>query len=758
MPFPSLALSAAIRVLRGELDLDAARPALGDVRLARIIALAPDVHAVVRAVAALCGGCPSLLDPAMIDDPALHDALVRLIGSREGTNALWTWAQIAPAGWGESHAAAILAAVRNGTCAYAAAAALIGPCDQAAALVITPGDIAFAIRRWGCRITHDPTWWIGRLSASAWRATHAALHRDVRDVARCLPWLPRDEEITRLLAPSSCAYVMQAFAAASDPARRTWADAIGAVVRAAPEDAIGDLARLAAATSRSDAWDAVLRLIATSPDAARHVVMATPWDVLPDDVQRVMVTHATQSAACAAIAHARGSAPPPPTTDECCAFFAALDPDVWATLDAPMRRAWCMALSERGGRNAWLAVRSLGPRPDLLALANVVDDEIVAAVRGHEHEESSLRDALFPLALRDLFLSDAYDVMAALPRVPRDPTAFVMIAGGVDARACPRRAATPADLAACVTVQRVASGASTIDDRCDALTEALRQRTWDDVHALMDALPDSVRMQVLPDRDALSGALSRPRRRAALCRALDDLAALPPESSLVARYALSSLAATDDPYERRLWGYEIARALHAHGRLFASLFDALDAPFRAAILPPPAGAALATALRRGTGVDPPSVVRLAHALHMQSWKEVVRALLMAPSEADACALIMALPRSLRAAWADVAADWASSLAAVEQRDAVRRLCCTVAASDPVALLALMALASDDPDDHAHGMHMLSRRIGTARVVLPLLRQDVRRDVCMCDALHLAIADMDIPVADVHGKQVRRLRR
>jgi len=53
MPDRSPAIAAAVRAIGGESDRDAVWFALGNGRLARVIAFAPGVHPFVRAVAAL---------------------------------------------------------------------------------------------------------------------------------------------------------------------------------------------------------------------------------------------------------------------------------------------------------------------------------------------------------------------------------------------------------------------------------------------------------------------------------------------------------------------------------------------------------------------------------------------------------------------------------------------------------------------------------------------------------------------------------
>ena len=179
MRSPSPAIAAAVRAIGGEADLDAVLPALDDRRLARVIACAPDADPVVRAVAALCGRLSDLLDPSIIADPALHAAMARLIGTRAGHEALRAWAEVAPAGWGRAHAAALIDAVRRWRCNSAAAAVLCA--DLPAAL-----DSERAIRK--------PDVW----------------YHDGDHLITALPTTPRDAGAFVAIA-SKCAEEMQRF-------------------------------------------------------------------------------------------------------------------------------------------------------------------------------------------------------------------------------------------------------------------------------------------------------------------------------------------------------------------------------------------------------------------------------------------------------------------------------------------------------------------------------------------------------------------
>ena len=109
----SPALTATLRALRGETDLRVIAPAFSNRRFARVLALAPTVHPVVRALGAPAGGLPDILTPAECASPALAAAIASLIGTDAGRCVLPTWAKVAPAGWGASHAADLIDSMRS---------------------------------------------------------------------------------------------------------------------------------------------------------------------------------------------------------------------------------------------------------------------------------------------------------------------------------------------------------------------------------------------------------------------------------------------------------------------------------------------------------------------------------------------------------------------------------------------------------------------------------------------------------------------
>ena len=117
----SPALAATLQALRGESDVHVAALTIGDPYFPRVLTLAPSVDPVIGALGALAGEVPALLTPSAIESPALSAAVASLIGTNTGERILPTWAKVAPAGWGASHADALIDAVHDNRCARWAA-------------------------------------------------------------------------------------------------------------------------------------------------------------------------------------------------------------------------------------------------------------------------------------------------------------------------------------------------------------------------------------------------------------------------------------------------------------------------------------------------------------------------------------------------------------------------------------------------------------------------------------------------------------
>ena len=722
MPDPSAALDAAVRAVRGESDRDTVMPALTDERLARVIACAPVTHPVVRAVAALCGGLTGLLDAPTVADPALHAALVRLIGTPEGRTALWWWARVAPAGWGAAHAAALTDAVQRRRCDPGVAAALIGPCDDAAVLLHTASEAAFAIRRWG-QTNHAaaPTAWAEALSPAERDRLITALRRDPFQVASCLPWLPSDVAHRMRLDENVIDAALDAFACASPTARTRHAARLRRLVVRALPAGLGALTRLACATQSREVWRRVQTLVLKFPVSAQSVVAAAPWDDLADDVRAAILERADRSPVCAAVAAARGrrdAATADITEWTAVAFFAALDPDVWDALDVATQRRWRHALS---GDVAHLAVRSLGLRPEFLARAPLNNLLAIAAQR-HARDATALCAALLPVALRACDPAAAHALIAALPPPP-DPGAFFIIAGGRDDPdlIAPARSAlrTPADLACAVALQRCGDIFVSFHDRSAAIRHALRGRSWDDLTPIMPLLDARVRAELMPDADALVARLAHPDRRDAFRQTLARLASLPPEVAIPTFVALNLWK----PWHTPGTAAALADALHAHGDVFLALTDALHDDLRDVGLPPQDDSSLARALRALAQEAPSTALDMARALHARRGFDAIQALLTAPPR-HAVAVWGALDDDVRRVIGATIATVAPDVTPLVERN-------------PMAGLALAALVWDDAVPTTSGSVAPERRAAILRALWTTLPPAAQRDL----GLHPAVADL-----------------
>jgi len=737
MPDRSPELDAAVRAVRGESDLDAVLPALADAGLARVIACAPETHHLVRAIAALCGGLPSLLDAPTRASPALHDVLRRVIGTPAGRFALSAWAEVTPAGWGRAHAVALIDAVHAGVCDPGAAAALIGPDDRTAFRLRRARDIAFAFRCWGQSDPAAPTAWANMIDGAERERLFARMRSDPSAFAFCLPWLPPDA-VRAADASVSVGDALDAFAAASPTARAQHAAILQRLVDCAHLMLLEEITRLACAMQTDEVWNRVQNLLQQSPVNARLVVAAAPWDDLPKNVRAAILDLADGSDVCAAIAAAcgrRDAAATNKTDETAVAFFAALDPRVWDALDADAQRQWRLHLPRR---KAHLAVRALGPRPEFLARATL-DDVLARAVRRHARNEDAWRAALLSVALRTVNLAAAHALIAAMPPPPDTGAFFVSASGHADPDVlAPARAAlrAPADLALAVALQRCARGHDRARPACAALQDALRGRTWDDLAPIMPLLTDDARAALPFETDALITRLAHPDRQDALRQALARLAALPPENAVPVLVALNQHAM------RRTDAADAAEALtdalHAHGGVFLALTDALaDDDLRAALLPLPEDAALADALRGLAHDDLPTVRRLAQALRDQFWRDALLALLHAPLH------------SARAVWQALSDDARRAIGAIVA--AAPTDADPPAVSDPIAALALAASQSERDDLRNAGRAALTAHSARIRAIWEHLPPEIQQMLGEMPAF----ADLSTPQ---EPRAIRRARR
>jgi hypothetical protein len=761
---PSPSLAATLRALHGEIDVHVVAPALDNPWFARFLALAPGVDPVVGALGALAGGLPDLLTPDECASPALSAAIASLIGTDTGDYVLELWADVAPAGWGVAHATALINAVERNRCARWAAAALIGPTNDAAALLHAPWGIAAAIRRWGQATPDHPTAWMDDLASAERDRLVNALRTVPDNAAACWPWLPdviAADIISRIDKPFLLS-ALAAYAAASPVARTGHADMLSDLMHCADQFHLDALTRLAVASRMDAAWTTVVQILHEHPDAARHVVAAAPWDDVPGEVQDAILSAADHSDVCAALAFARGerSDPPAMTPETARAFFAAVTPKVWTALPAGTKHAWRAEMVSSD--IAVLAVRSLGPDPAFLAGADL-DANVIAAVRRHAPNEASLRWTLLPVAVCDLSPDAVPAVVAALP-VPPDPPAFVQIAGcrrdlppalrdWITAHPTPHAYGTAATALHAVLQSITIPFAA----RCTALAEAFAGWSSEEATTLLAALPDTARAVLRPDPEVLADALTHPDRRDAFRQALDAIDSLPPAATRPALLALETMGTSLDDDRRQQAGAALAQALRNHGRIFADIVGALNDDARFAVLPRRDHPHDEAALFPLAVADPLVAHHLAHALWAGDMPAALDALMNAPFDALA-RIWRLLPEDLQQFVLGDRDALLREVAAPGHADALAQTLRGWNADDLLPLLALRMLIDDDEARRARGAALLARRPDVAAAILPLLREDLHMLLEHDPRIAVAGADLPPPSSPAPTPMLPRRRR
>ena len=519
------------------------------------------------------------------------------------------------------------------------------------------------------------------------------------------------------------------------------------------------MTRMAIVTGMESAWTAIAHFLRRTPDVARLVVTAAPWDDVPGNIQDAILSAADRDDVCAAIAFARGDRTDPPlaiTWEPTLAFFAAVTPTVWEALPVEEKRTW---LSHLDGENGHLAVRSLGLDPMFLACA-ALNDTLIATMRRRLHDDAAVQRMLLSIAVRESPLAAVPAVIAALPK-PSDPVAFVQIAGGISWMPPALRdwiAAHPSPhaLGAVTAVMRTAARfiCDTLDARCAALAAAFAGWSSEDATALLAALPDDVRTTLHPGANALADALATPDRQDAFRKTLNALAALPPAAALPAFHALTVLVQTTNPLVQQEAGEGLAQALRDHGRIFAVIVGMLRDDVRAAIVPPPDAPSVESAINDLTIINPLVAHHLAYALR----------------DADAAVALDALtasaPDTLTRIWGllteplqqSVLGDREALLHDVAVPDGADMLAQAlqnwVGEDNPLPWLALRMLLDADAERRTRGAALLAQRPDVAAALLPLLRNNVRAALESVPAI--AFASADLPFAQTNA--VVRVRR
>jgi hypothetical protein len=756
----SPALTATLRALRGIADLQVVASALCDREYARILALAPSAHPIVNALGALAGELTHILSADIRVSPALDAAVSALIGTDAGRHILPVWTNIAPAGWGASHAATLIDAVHHNRCEPWVAAALIGPCDVSAALLCETWDIARTVRVWGRSNPDDPTAWWTYLAETERKRLLDTLCAAPIAAAECLPWLPEDMVAVHIDTPF-LTYAFDSYAEASSVAHAHHAAILSELIQRAGRDHLATLTRLAIATGMEAAWDAVVRLLGTHPWYAANVVAAASWDDLRTDVQDIFFpSAANHNDVCAAIAFARGMHDQPLriTRDLAGAFFASVTPTVWHALPTEMQQMWIRRLAVR---DAHLAVRSLGLDPAFLARAEL-NDSLVTAVRRHLRDDAAVQRTLLPVAVRALLPAAISDVVAALP-TPPDPVAFVQIASGIQEMPLALRDwitahPTPHACRTAATALHAAlqSIATPVAARCTALAEAFTGWSSEEATALLAALPDTDRAVLRPDPEVLADALAHPDRRDAFRQALDAIDSLPPAATRPALFALGMLASASNPDLRGQARSALAQALRDHGDCFLALVDALADEQRIEILPLPRSAPHAAAVRAIAAADPLVAHHLAHALRFRNPTAALDALTEAPFDA-LTRIWRLLPKALQQFVLGDRDALLHNVAAPGCGDDLAQALQAWGADDPLPLLALRMLIGDSEERRAWGISALAQRPDVAAALLPLMHADARMLLERDSRIAIAGADLPPPRSPMPAP-VRRRRR
>jgi len=611
------AVDAVLLLLRGVVDLDVVRVALRDRTLCRVLALIPCLQRLPRTLALMASAWDdALLVHAHADiDAAVDHAIRALIAMGDGTPLLNAWVRLAPKGWGESCFDLLVSAAQRTGEAAGPVAALVGPDDRIAGALTSPADIAYAIRWWGASSADDPTWWMQRLSSQTTARFLRQLRRHPLAVAQSLPWLPNAHGRASRVPAWQVSVVLDV--CADLPHVTPHIPLVRELVWRAAACDLGRLIRIAMRTGLAEVWRRVDDLARAHPDHAAAAVRVAPWDDLSDRVRTAILGAASDHPLCLAITRARGltSRLPPQTRQTAAVFFAALDPDVWQTLDAPTQQAWVRSLHPE---DVHLAVRSLGIHPETLCRACDASPALTAALRRHTHDRDQIAWTLLPIALKSAPISAAHAILSALPAHPPDQETFFRIAAPPADRAwheiAPAVRHDPTVLADAVTLVRVVSEQADILDRVRALESALQDRAPESVRTVFRVIRPWERAVVAPDPHVLVDRLAEREQRTAMLRVLTTMDALPPHVAVPAFHALAGLVDAASFGERRASAHALAYALRRRGDIFVALVASANASMRAAMLPLPHNAEAHPIVLEIAGDDPLAAFRLAHAL------------------------------------------------------------------------------------------------------------------------------------------------
>jgi hypothetical protein len=735
------AISAATRALQGETDPCAILDALRDYNISCMLAFAPHIDRRIRCLAALSGGWTDMLTGDDIADPSLHDAIRALIGRQPGWSFWRAWAHIAPPGWGANVADALLADVKASRVPNDAAAILIGPCDRSARILQYHEDVAQVIRAWGQAHPNDPTWWTAHVSDADRSRFLKTLQCDSRCLVACSLWLPID--LTTVKMEENLSIALNAFAEASAPTRMLHARILQNLVkRALRVDAIPPLLALAQQGATDAAWSTLIRQIKRSPVRSVTVLKHAPWDTLPGEVAAIMRAAVAEASVrnmeCAAIAYACGErtdAPMRMNAHVVHAFFAAVTPEVWKGLSLSEQRNWLGHIDSYGAN---LAVRSLGPAPDILPYVEI-SHSLTYAIRRWAPEPDDMRDLLFPLAISKLDSRDAHAAIAALPTPPSDPLRFARIVCRQQARANGIAESCHVSSSAIADVVGLAKDLRRTHD-IRALSQHLRATI-----GAKDASWGRFAHHVLsPNPHDLADVLAPPSRRDDLAQELDAIARLPPATSIPTLIILKRLAYEYERYQQFEAGREIASLLRDHGTHFAALVTLVNASVRAALFPLPRKPTLRATLLACACRNPPAGRSVAIAIHDADITGLCKALRTMSSD-DAMTIWRSIIDDSPIPGICNLHDLASALADNgKERDMTEYLRYILRAIPPIDAMdvmdALQEAARIDPALTPKDHRTIASHAEAIRPVFFLARHDVQRALLTNDTLSIQVAD------------------
>jgi len=760
------AIDATLRALHGENRLEAIIDALADWKMSRVIAFSDHADPTIRDICALATELPSMVITYDGLNPQLQDLVWRIMTTdvvprNVSRSLLDSWMYVAPAGWGKDRAKDIMEAVQLNRCSPAAAAALIGPCDDYAALLDASGwEIHDIVRCWGQTVPDKPTWWTNELSPQNLEKVVTLVKRSSTYVARAAPWLPPEvlcaPDVAFREAFCRTPDAAQAFRNASPEACSMHRDTMLRMAKSASTLEIRAI--IAHTLGLPRLWDSIDDSLLYHPCDCDEVLSVDQWEYFPSSILQNMLDHTQRSLACAIFASASGMSDDimrlypsqyRPERHIRITFFASIRPRVWDAMEPSWREWWCALLPHDGPKGMALAIRSLGLRPEILCYATDVTDGMVNVAFEHHACMTTIRRAFFPLTLRNMDGVTAHAIMSALPEMPVDRVSFFSIASKrasipPDSEEHVRILSETHDLPVAVALQRVAETyrfhyyndtayrgyVAMLKDRMETLRVVLGAWTGDSIAPLLEVLDSEARNRLCPDAQKLASQMSEKGREDELRTVIEAIAALPPAQALRAQFALGQFREHSDGC--KTWDFlrdaiiePLTDALRSHGDLFVALYNSMHRSLRSIILPPPSNPRLSEPLLALARTDPLCAYRLASAWKEDSWLRAYSQLTYVAPPDIAGAIVAASNGDMSEAMLRELGPSVRSLAIPGQDQRLIETVLRQGGADSIAtLLALGGLAGDDVERQTICARMLIARPDIIQKIAPFLRRDI----------------------------------